>query len=94
MGTKAEELGTEIREDMEKLRNDAMRLRDEVRVQIHLGTMDARKNLDRLEGELQRAEQDLDRNASQASRKVVGEWKRLCNAFEAMRAELKKPAST
>lgn len=90
MSNRIEEIKREAHEALDNIRT----LRDELRVQVHLGGMDAKQRWDRLEEEFKQA-QVAAKDASEASLKAVrSALQEFKNALEASRATQKDRHST
>jgi hypothetical protein len=76
------DLKTELKKSLELLRT----LRDEVRVQLHLGGMDARRRWDEIEPRLASVEQAA-KDATESSRAAVGE---VIAALKELKTSLKR----
>lgn len=83
----------QLRSDLDALRQDVIRLRDELRVQLHLGGMDARDTFERLDRTFRETEQDVEVVARDATRKISDEWTKVRDGLSALRAELTKKKS-
>jgi len=77
---------TDLKAEMKKSIEILRTLRDEVRVQVHLGGMDAKKRWDALEPQL-RAVEHAAQEATDASRKLVAD---SVKALEDLRSSIGK----
>jgi hypothetical protein len=77
---------TDLRAEITKLRQSLETLRDEVRVRIHLGAMDAKDAWKKIEPQIAAAE-DAAEHASESSREVL---KKALQAVTQFRASLEK----
>ncbi|HEX2882506.1 MAG TPA: hypothetical protein VHO25_23455 [Polyangiaceae bacterium] len=79
MTTRIEEMKTEAHEALEKIRT----LRDELRVQLHLGGMDAKQRWDKLEEDFKRvqlAAKDASETSLHALRVALEDFKQALEA--------------
>jgi hypothetical protein len=77
---------TDLRAEIMKLRQSLETLRDEVRVRIHLGAMDAKDAWKKIETQIAAAE-DAAEHASESSREAL---KKALQAVKQFRASLEK----
>jgi len=77
---------TDLRAEITKLRQSLETLRDEVRVRIHLGAMDAKDAWKKIEPQIAAAE-DAAEHASESSREAL---KKALQAVTQFRASLEK----
>jgi hypothetical protein len=77
---------TDLRAEIMKLRQSLETLRDEVRVRIHLGAMDAKDAWKKIEPQIAAAE-DAAEHASESSREAL---KKALQAVKQFRASLEK----
>jgi len=77
---------TDLRAEIMKLRQSLETLRDEVRVRIHLGAMDAKDAWKKIEPQIAAAE-DAAEHASESSREAL---KKALQAVTQFRASLEK----
>lgn len=82
MNPAAEKFKNELKHDVQDALANLRTLRDELRVKIHLGGMDARRRLDELEHDFERI-QSAAKHATDASIKA------LTDAFLELKASLK-----
>jgi hypothetical protein len=61
----------DLKSDLKKGLSDLEALRDEIRLQLHLAGMDAKKQWADLEKELNAAEEEVTRSATQATRDAL-----------------------
>jgi len=79
MATKDDKLAKEI----EQIRKDAQRLRDDIKVRLHLGAMDARDAFQNIEHELDHVGREITRATRHSLENVRDELKKLAAAFKA-----------
>jgi hypothetical protein len=72
--------------EIESLRKDVTRLRDEIRVKLHLGAMDARDAFAQIEHEVEHAARDASHATKRALERARSQLRVLSDAF-------RKPAS-
>ncbi len=70
-----------LSEDMRKVRAEVKRLRDEIRVRLHLGAMDAREAFVAIEHDVDHLGQDVTRTSHEALQGVLSRLKQLSAAF-------------
>jgi hypothetical protein len=77
------DLKAEVKKSLELLQA----LRDEVRVQLHLGGMELKNRWDKLQPQLETVERTAVQEATEASRKLIAD---AIKALEELRASLRK----
>ena len=79
MATKDDKLAKEI----DHIRNDVQRLRDDIKVRLHLGAMDAREAFTNIEHELDHVGREITKATRHSLENVRDELKKLVAAFKA-----------
>jgi hypothetical protein len=87
MGTKTDDL----KKDLRRMLDDLATLRDEIRVDLHLGGMELKDRWAALEKELHKAEEGAERDLSDGAHKALADLKERA---QKLRAELKKQAGS
>ena len=87
MATKSDALGKEI----EKVRADVQRLRDEIKVRLHLGAMDARDAFANIEHDIDHVGREISVATRHSLENARNELKRLRDAFKNPPAQGKHP---
>ena len=67
--------------EIETLRKDVTRLRDEIRVKLHLGAMDARDAFAQIEHDVEHAARDASKTTKHALEKAHEQLRVLAQAF-------------
>ena len=78
MATKSDALAKEI----EQIRTDVQRLRDEIKVRLHLGAMDARDAFANIEHDLDHVGREISHATRHSLENARTELKRLAAAFK------------
>lgn len=78
MATKSDKLAKEI----EQIRGDVQRLRDEIKVRLHLGAMDARDAFVNIEHDLDHVGREISQATRHSLENARNELKRLSAAFK------------
>ena len=79
MATKDDKLAKEI----DQIRGDVQRLRDDIKVRLHLGAMDAREAFGNIEHELDHVGREITKATRHSLENVRSELKKLVAAFKA-----------
>ena len=79
MATKSDKLAKEI----EQIRGDVQRLRDEIKLRLHLGAMDARDAFGTIEHDVDHIGREISQATRHSLESARNELKRLSAAFKA-----------
>lgn len=79
---------TEAKKTLESMRDDLLQLRDTVRLKAHLGTMELRDQLERIEPDVRAFERRVEKAGAEAGSELKESWAHLKRALERMRDEL------
>jgi ferritin-like metal-binding protein YciE len=81
---------TEMKHELESLLTELQALRDDVRVRIHLGEMEAKQTWNDLEPRIDRLEKEMKSAATDAMQKLADAAKELRGSLRALRERLSK----
>jgi len=82
----------ELEKDLDKVRNDLTSLRDEVRLKLHLASMDTKDSFEQLEPRVRRFVQDLEKAGTSARDELRKTGTRLRDELVGLRDRLRKAA--
>ena len=79
------------REQVESMRNDLQQLRDEIRLKMHLASMDLRDRFERIEPDVRAFEARAEEVGDEVNDELQQGWNHLKKALTRIRDELRRP---
>lgn len=83
---------TETKKQLETMRDDLTQLRDEIRVKLHLASMDLRDELEELEPRIDAFERRAEKATEAAGEELRESWAHLRKALERVRDQMSSRA--
>lgn len=77
-----------LRDDFARMRADLERLRDTIRVRIHLGSMELRERFEALEPRVDELEKRAEKATTDVGKELRQSWSHVKKALERIRDEL------